>query len=85
MFRLSVLRLPALAVLALGVLATGCETGSVHENVTTTGAGGQNVGENSGKAGPVPGSSTGTQVTANTDPTAATTPPPANASSTPTK
>lgn len=82
---LSVLRLPTLAVLVLGILATGCETGSTHENVTTTGAGGQNVGENSGKSGPVPGSSTGTQVTANDEQPAAATPPPANASSTPTK
>lgn len=85
MSRLTKLRLPVLAVLALGVLATGCETGSTHENVTTTGVGGQNVGENSGKSGPVPGSSTGTQVTPNADQPAAATPPPASASATPTK
>ncbi len=86
MSRLSILRLPALAVLAVGVLATGCETGSTHENVTTTGVSGQNVGQNTNKSGPVPGSSTGTDVTANADqqPVQAT-PPPVNASSTPTK
>lgn len=83
MLRLSMLRFPALAVLAVGILATGCETGSTHENVTTTGAGGQNVGENAGKSGPVPGSSTGTQVKPNDDqrPAEATTSP-ANPSST---
>jgi hypothetical protein len=86
MSRLSMLRLPALAVLAVGVLATGCETGSTHENVTTTGAKGQNVGQNSNKSGPVPGSSTGMDVTANDNQQPVeTTPPPANASSTPTK
>lgn len=86
MSRLSMLRLPALAVLAVGVLATGCETGSTHENMTTTGATGQNVGQNSNKSGPVPGSSTGTDVSANADqqPVEAT-PAPANASSTPVK
>ena len=85
MSRFSMLRLPAVAVLALGVLVAGCETGSTHENVTTTGVSGQNVGQNSNKSGPVPGSSTGTQVTANADQPVEATPPPVNASSTPTK
>jgi hypothetical protein len=55
-------RLFALLLLALVITATGCETGSTHENATDTGVGGQNTGQSGDKAGPVPGSTTGTKV-----------------------
>ena len=48
-------------LLALATLAVGCETGSLRQNMSTTGADGQNVGRDSNKKdGPVPGSTTGT-------------------------
>jgi hypothetical protein len=54
------IRISALSVLALVIMATGCETGSTHQNSTDTGVGGQNTGQSSDKSGPVPGSTTGT-------------------------
>jgi len=60
-------RLLMLAVLSLVVTATGCETGSTHENLADRGVSGQNVGQGSNKSGPVPGSTTGTNTTAQTE------------------
>ena len=61
-------RVPLVLLFALAVAATGCETGSMHENKTDTGVMGQNVGESSNQAGPVPGSETGTDQTARHNP-----------------
>jgi hypothetical protein len=55
MFRASV----ALLLLTCGIVA-GCDTGSISQNVSTTGWKGQKVGKSSNEVGPVPGSSTGT-------------------------
>jgi hypothetical protein len=55
MFRASVL----LLLLSCG-LVLGCDTGSITENVSTTGWKGQKVGKTSNIAGPVPSSTTGT-------------------------
>lgn len=65
MFRLSIL-----VLLAIAFMATGCETGSTHVNVPSDGVQGQNVGQGSNKSGPVPGSTTGTNVTAQATPPA---------------
>lgn len=54
-------RLGFTLLLALALASVGCETGSQKQNMSTTGAGGQNVGQDSNKkGGPVPGSTTGT-------------------------
>ncbi len=57
-------RFVMLLVVGLLLTATGCETGSTHENKADGGLAGQNVGESGTKAGPVPGSATGTDATA---------------------
>jgi hypothetical protein len=57
-----------LALVALGIAVTGCETGSTHVNMPDQGATSQNVGQGTDKSGPVPGSSTGTDTTASTPP-----------------
>ncbi len=62
------LRLFMLLLFGLVLTATGCETGSTHENKADSGLSGQNVGESGTKAGPVPGSETGTDATAYTSP-----------------
>ena len=50
----------AILLLALGVAAVGCTTGTTQENISTTGWTGQKVGQNSNlRSGPVPGSTTG--------------------------
>jgi hypothetical protein len=55
-------RLGTAVLLALTLATAGCQTGSQRQNMTTTGADGQNVGEDSNrKGGPVPGSTTGTE------------------------
>ncbi len=55
-------RVLGVGLLVLASLAMGCETGSTRQNLSTTGAKGQNVGQDSNqKAGPVPGSTTGTE------------------------
>ena len=55
-------RLGIALLFALALTSVGCETGSQKQNVSTTGAGGQNVGKDSNKkGGPVPGSTTGTE------------------------
>ncbi|MGC2401548.1 MAG: hypothetical protein WA510_17255 [Acidobacteriaceae bacterium] len=41
-------------------LVMGCVTGSVTQNVSTTGWKGQKVGKSSNEVGPVPSSTTGT-------------------------
>jgi hypothetical protein len=61
-------RVAMLLLFALVLTATGCETGSTHENKADSGLGGQNVGESATKAGPVPGSTTGTAATSYTLP-----------------
>ena len=58
------LRVVMLVFVGLLLTATGCETGSTHENKADGGLAGQNVGESGTKAGPVPGSATGTDSTA---------------------
>jgi hypothetical protein len=63
MFRVSMLLL-----FALVLTATGCETGSTHENLADHGLSGQNVGESGTKSGPVPGSATGTDSTSYVNP-----------------
>ncbi len=56
------LRVCGVGLLVLATLAMGCETGSTRQNVSTTGATGQNVGKDSNRTdGPVPGSTTGTE------------------------
>ena len=62
------LRVCSLLLFVLVLTATGCETGSTHENLADRGLSGQNVGESGTKAGPVPGSATGTDATANQSP-----------------
>jgi hypothetical protein len=57
-------RLLTLIFLGLVMTATGCETGSTHENMPDQGVKGQNVGQGTNKSGPVPGSTTGTNATA---------------------
>jgi hypothetical protein len=57
-------RLLTLIFLGLVITATGCETGSTHENMPDQGVKSQNVGQGSDKSGPVPGSTTGTNATA---------------------
>jgi hypothetical protein len=55
-------RLGTAVLLALALATAGCQTGSQRQNMTTTGADGQNVGADSNrKGGPVPGSTTGTE------------------------
>ncbi len=61
-------RVCMLLLFALVLTATGCETGSTHENKADSGLSGQNVGESATKAGPVAGSTTGTDATAYTLP-----------------
>jgi hypothetical protein len=41
-------------------LVMGCDTGSITQNVSTTGWKGQKVGKSSNEVGPVPSSTTGT-------------------------
>ena len=54
-------RAVSLMLLTACVLAAGCDTGSTTENVSSTGWKGQKVGQSSNAtAGPVPGSTTGT-------------------------
>jgi hypothetical protein len=55
MFRASA----ALLLLSCG-LVMGCDTGSITQNVSTTGWKGQKVGKSSNQVGPVPSSTTGT-------------------------
>jgi hypothetical protein len=55
MFRASVF----LLLVTCGIVA-GCDTGSITQNVSTTGWKGQKVGKSSDEVGPVPGSTTGT-------------------------
>lgn len=57
-------RVVMLLFVGLLLTATGCETGSTHENKADGGLAGQNVGESGTKSGPVPGSATGTDATA---------------------
>jgi hypothetical protein len=57
-------RVCTVVLFTLVLTATGCETGSTHENLADRGLSGQNVGESGKKAGPVPGSETGTDATA---------------------
>jgi hypothetical protein len=61
-------RVCALLLFGLVLTATGCETGSTHENLADHGLSGQNVGESATKSGPVPGSATGTDATAYVNP-----------------
>ena len=61
-------RVCTLLLFALVLAATGCETGSTHENLADRGLSGQNVGESGKKAGPVPGSATGTDATSYVSP-----------------
>ncbi len=56
-------RVAMLLFVGLLLTATGCETGSTHENKADGGLAGQNVGESGAKSGPVPGSATGTDAT----------------------
>lgn len=54
-------RVAMISLLGLSVAAIGCETGTLRENVSTTGWTGQKVGQTSNNlSGPVPGSTTGT-------------------------
>ena len=53
-------RASVIVLLALCGAAVGCETGSIKENVSTTGWHGQKVGQSSNVSGPVPSSTTGT-------------------------
>ena len=79
-------RVCTLLLFALVLTATGCETGSTHENMADQGLAGQNVGESGTKAGPVPGSATGTAATSyqSPEPPQATKPAPASTISSPT-
>jgi hypothetical protein len=53
-------RASAVLLLLSCAFVMGCETGTITQNVSTTGWKGQKVGKGSNEVGPVPSSTTGT-------------------------